>query len=93
MLNVAHSAEIESFPWFFDKNREIRLALFFEMLTMSNIMGYMIMKLVKLKQLSRVATELTSSDDPSNPLLTTVGKLERDMFRGSSFDDIARCQR
>ena len=54
----AHDFEIESFPWFFDKNREIRLALFFEMLTMANIMGHMIMKFVKLKQRCRVVKSL-----------------------------------
>ncbi len=45
--------EIERFPWFFDNFEEIRLALFFEMLTMANIMGHMIMKFVKLKQRCR----------------------------------------
>ena len=42
------------FLGFFDKIERIRLALFFEMLTMANIMGDMIIKLVKLKHQCRV---------------------------------------
>ena len=60
-LRVMHASradsrvtESESFPRFFDKKQQIRLALFFEMLTMTLIMGFMIIKFVKLKQPSRV---------------------------------------
>jgi hypothetical protein len=40
---------MEVLPRFFAKNEKIRLALFFEMLTMANIMGDMIIEFVKLK--------------------------------------------
>jgi len=54
LREMMREPESESFPRFFDKNQRIRLALFFEMLTMTLNMGFMIIKLVKLKQPSRV---------------------------------------
>lgn len=48
-MTARDALKMKDFLGFFNKNEGIRLALFFEMLTMANIMGDMIMKLVKLK--------------------------------------------